>query len=161
MDLSLLGVLRSLESSPVRDLIRRCLSVSKACTFNLSLLNVHSHDGSPNMNADIHMTTKTLLATGACIIALASASSFAKAANAKLDGAQYLKDAKVHLVDARAIALKAFDGKIVAQELEKETGGSGLRYSFDIKRGAITHEVGVDAKTGKVLENSLEGADAD
>jgi uncharacterized membrane protein YkoI len=45
--------------------------------------------------------------------------------------------------------------------LEKERGGSGLRYSFDIKNGKITHEVGVDAKTGKVLENSVEGAHHD
>jgi uncharacterized membrane protein YkoI len=40
--------------------------------------------------------------------------------------------------------------------LEKEKGGSGLRYSFDIKNGSVVHEVGVDAKTGKILENSVE-----
>ena len=34
----------------------------------------------------------------------------------------------------------------------------GTRCSFDIKNGKVTHEVGVDAKTGKVLENSVEGA---
>jgi uncharacterized membrane protein YkoI len=62
---------------------------------------------------------------------------------------------------ARAIALKAYPGKVVKEELEQETGGSGLRYSFDISNGAITHEVGVDAKSGKVLENSVEGADND
>jgi hypothetical protein len=48
-------------------------------------------------------------------------------------------------------------GKITDEELEKEKGGSGLRYSFDIKNGGVTHEVGVDAKTGKLLENSVEG----
>jgi hypothetical protein len=34
-------------------------------------------------------------------------------------------------------------------ELEKEKGGS------------VTHEVGVDAKSGKLLENSVEGPRAD
>ncbi|MEO6799842.1 MAG: PepSY domain-containing protein [Rhodanobacter sp.] len=62
---------------------------------------------------------------------------------------------------ARKIALKAYPGKIVTQELEQESGGSDLRYSFDIKSAKATHEVGVDAKTGKVLENSVEGADSD
>jgi hypothetical protein len=47
------------------------------------------------------------------------------------------------------------------EELEKEKGGSGLRYSFDIKIGGVTHEVGVDAKSGKLLENSAEGPQAD
>jgi uncharacterized membrane protein YkoI len=47
------------------------------------------------------------------------------------------------------------------EELEKEKGGSGLRYSFDIKNGGVTHEVGVDAKTGKLLENRVEGPHAD
>ena len=62
---------------------------------------------------------------------------------------------------ARRIALIAFPGKIVKQELEKETGGSGLRYSFDIKSVSATHEVGVDARDGKVLENSVEGSKPD
>ncbi len=77
------------------------------------------------------------------------------------DGAQFSGQAKVSLHQARQIALSAYDGKIVGEELEKEKGGSGLRYSFDIERGDRKHEVGVDAKTGKVLENSLEGADSD
>lgn len=60
------------------------------------------------------------------------------------------------MAEARAIALKSFPGSITSEELEKEWGGSGLRYSFDIKNGARLHEVGVDAKTGRVLENSVE-----
>jgi uncharacterized membrane protein YkoI len=36
-----------------------------------------------------------------------------------------------------------------------------LRYSFDIKSGSITQEVGVDAQTGKVLENKKEGPNPD
>lgn len=69
--------------------------------------------------------------------------------------------AKIDMAQARQIALKAYPGKVVKQELEQEAGGSGLRYSFDITSGKDTHEVGVDAKTGKVLENSLDNNDAD
>jgi uncharacterized membrane protein YkoI len=76
-------------------------------------------------------------------------------------GQELAKNAKVTLPEARAIALKAFPGKITDEELETEKGGSGLRYSFDIKNGGVTHEVGVDAKTGKLLENSVEGPHAD
>lgn len=94
-----------------------------------------------------------------CSMGLAVATTAAWAG--KLDGAKYLKDANVTLAQARAKAVKVYPGKIVAQELEKETGGSGLRYSFDIRKGDVTHEVGIDAKTGKVLENSIEGSDED
>ena len=76
-------------------------------------------------------------------------------------GQELAKQAKVSITDARASALKAFPGKITDEELEKENGGSGLRYSFDIKRGKVTQEVGVDAQTGKVLENAREGAHPD
>lgn len=76
-------------------------------------------------------------------------------------GSEYMKNAKIGLEQARAIALKAHHGKIVDQELEKEKGGSGLRYSFDIRHGKITQEVGVDAQTGKVLENKPEGSNPD
>jgi hypothetical protein len=76
-------------------------------------------------------------------------------------GEQLAKNAKITLSEARVIALKAFPGKITDGELEKEKGGSGLRYSFDIKNAGVTHEVGVDAKTGKLLENSAEGRQTD
>jgi uncharacterized membrane protein YkoI len=52
------------------------------------------------------------------------------------------------LAQARAGALKARTGQILDQELEKEAGGSGLRYSFDVKSHNVTYEVGVDAMTG-------------
>ena len=71
------------------------------------------------------------------------------------------KDAKISLKEARAIALKASPGKIVDEELEVEQGGSGLRYSFVIQHHSAKREVGVDAKTGKVLENSKEGSNPD
>jgi uncharacterized membrane protein YkoI len=76
-------------------------------------------------------------------------------------GSEMAKKAKVTMLEAQKIALKAYEGKIIDQELEKEAGGSGLRYSFVIKQGKIAHEVGVDAKDGKILENKVEGPNAD
>jgi uncharacterized membrane protein YkoI len=76
-------------------------------------------------------------------------------------GQMLAKEAKVSIAHARAIALKAHPGRIMDEELERETGGTGLRYSFDIKRGGIIQEVGVDAKTGRVLENAPEGPHPD
>ena len=76
-------------------------------------------------------------------------------------GDQLTKQAKISLAEARVIALKAHPGKITDQELEKVKGGSGLRYSFDIKDAAGIQEIGVDAKTGKLLENLPKGARPD
>ena len=69
--------------------------------------------------------------------------------------------AEVTLNEASSIALRARPGAITDLELEKEKGGSGLRYSFDIKSGNATYEVGVDATTGKVLQNTKEGRHPD
>jgi uncharacterized membrane protein YkoI len=71
-------------------------------------------------------------------------------------GEKLAAEATITLAEARDIALKVFPGTIASEELEKEKGGSGLRYSFDIKSGSAVHEVGVDAKTGQILENSVE-----
>ena len=91
-----------------------------------------------------------------CALGLAGATSaFA------YTGEELAPQAKVSLDKAREIATKARPGQITDQELEKEKGGSGLRYSFDIKRGKTTFEVGVDAMTGKVLENKAEGPNPD
>jgi hypothetical protein len=76
-------------------------------------------------------------------------------------GEKLAKDAKVSIGEARAIALKAHPGKITDEELEREAGGTGLRYSFDIKSDGSTQEVGVDAVTGRVLENAKEGKNPD
>jgi len=89
------------------------------------------------------------------IVAAASLAVLTFGASAA-SSAALAKQAKVSMTQARAIALKTQQGKIVKEELEKEKGGSGLRYSFDISDGKVTHEVGVDAKTGKVLENSID-----
>ncbi|MGF6937261.1 putative membrane protein YkoI [Paraburkholderia sp. UCT70] len=76
-------------------------------------------------------------------------------------GQEYAKDANISIEQARATALKAQPGKITDEELEKEAGGSGLRYSFDIASKRGTQEVGVDAHTGAVLENKAEGPNPD
>lgn len=113
----------------------------------------------------IGATAFALAATGAPAFAAAGQSMQAAQSmqgTTRLDGSQYLKDAKISLQKARATAMKAYPGTIVTEELEKEKGGSGLRYSFDVKSSAgVTHEVGVDAKSGAVLENSVEGPNAD
>ncbi|WP_097461354.1 PepSY domain-containing protein [Mangrovitalea sediminis] len=104
--------------------------------------------------------TKTQLRHAALAILLFG--SLSPSAFAALTGsARYSHSATVSLTQARAIATHAYSGKILKEELEKEEGGSGLRYSFDIRQGNITHEVGVDAKTGKVLENASEAVDND
>ena len=80
----------------------------------------------------------------------------------KFDGSQYLAEAKVKLDKAREMALKAYPGVIQTEELEKEAGGHGLRYSFVIKASnGTSHEVGIDAVDGSVLENAAEGPNAD
>ncbi|WP_206243437.1 PepSY domain-containing protein [Novosphingobium terrae] len=91
------------------------------------------------------------------IIALTAGCLLATGAHAAMKGEQLAHRAKVSLSIARATALKARPGKITDEELELEKGGSGLRYSFDIANGGKTYEVGVDAKTGTVLENAVEG----
>ena len=76
-------------------------------------------------------------------------------------GEALAKHAKVSMAEARVIALKAHPGKVTDEELEKEPGGTGMRYSFDIAQGKETQEVGVDAQTGVILENKAEGAHPD
>ena len=76
-------------------------------------------------------------------------------------GQELAPKAKVSMTQARAIALKARPGRITDQELEKEHGGSGLRYSFDILSTGKAFEVGIDATSGKVLENKAEGKNPD
>lgn len=78
-----------------------------------------------------------------------------------LTGEKYLPQASISLMQARKTALKTYPGKIVSEELEQESGGSGLRYSFVVRNKNVKHEVGIDAKTGAVLENSLEGKNPD
>ena len=73
----------------------------------------------------------------------------------------YSGPVKISMAKATKIALKAQAGTVTSKELERESGGTGVRYSFDVRSGKVTHEVGVDANTGKVLENSVEGPNPD
>jgi uncharacterized membrane protein YkoI len=97
----------------------------------------------------------------AALAAVAFCGSAAAAPTRLFKGHELAGQAKVSLAQARATALKARPGQVTDQELEKEGGGSGLRYSFDIKSGARTFEVGIDARTGAVLENGAEDANPD
>ena len=82
--------------------------------------------------------------------------------NAAVQAAQDVTgNPKLGFNEALQVALKVQPGSVANEELENEPGGSGLRYSFDIKSGVDTHEVGVDAMTGVVLENSVEGPNPD
>jgi uncharacterized membrane protein YkoI len=93
--------------------------------------------------------------TAALALVLVASNAFA------LTGEQYLSQATVPPAQARKLALKTYPGKIVSEELEQESGGSGLRYSFVIRHNVAKYEVGIDAKTGKVLENSIESEHPD
>ncbi len=97
--------------------------------------------------------------TAVALGVLATSPALADATN--YAGHELANKAKITIEQARVIALKAHAGKITDEELENEKGGSGLRYSFGIRRGERTQEVGVDAITGKVLENAPEGPNAD
>ena len=63
--------------------------------------------------------------------------------------------AKLTMAQAKDIALKAAPGTIVDSEYEDENGG--WRYSFDIRQGKMIHEIGVDANSGKIVEDKFEG----
>jgi uncharacterized membrane protein YkoI len=104
------------------------------------------------------------IAISAVTMALALTASgvvLAKAGDGSYAGHELAGQAHITMAQARDIALKARPGKITDQELEKEGGGSGLRYSFDVTGSGGKYEVGVDAMTGKVLENAREGAHPD
>jgi len=56
---------------------------------------------------------------------------------------------------AERIALKLAPGKIISSEYENE--GGGWRWSFDIQQKGHVQEIGIDGRTGKVVENKSEG----
>jgi uncharacterized membrane protein YkoI len=77
-------------------------------------------------------------------------------------GQSLSKHAKISMQQAEQVVHKALPGgRITDRELERERGGSGFRYSFDVKTNGKTREIGVDAVTGRLLENSVEGPNAD
>jgi hypothetical protein len=98
------------------------------------------------------------LTTGA---AIARPAPPASATSPRFTGHRLAAGAQISLPKARRLALKARPGAITDEELERERGGSGLRYSFDVRSAGITYEVGVDAKSGEILENGPEGKTPD
>jgi uncharacterized membrane protein YkoI len=62
---------------------------------------------------------------------------------------------KVSKARAQAIALKLAPGKIISSEYENE--GGGWRWSFDIQQRGHVQEIGIDGRTGKIVENKSEG----
>ena len=62
---------------------------------------------------------------------------------------------RITLAAARAHALRLAPGKVISSEYENEDGG--WRYSFDIQQKNNVQEIGIDAMTGKVVENKSEG----
>lgn len=62
---------------------------------------------------------------------------------------------KISMAHARAMALKLAPGKVISSEYEKE--GGIWRYSFDIQQRGNVQEIGIDGRTGKVVENKSEG----
>ena len=101
------------------------------------------------MNA-LHVKVGGVAGFGVLLVTTAVATAF--------PGDKLLPQAAVTIVRARTMATRIVPGTIVSEELEKESGGSGLRYTFDIKGAHGVREVGIDAKTGAVLENSAENA---
>ena len=104
------------------------------------------------------MKTKTL-----CILTLLSANILLMLpigsirAQEETPSKALLARAKISRADAEKIALGAAPNTTVKKsELEMENGS--LRWSFDLKQigGKKITEVGVDAITGKVVENSVE-----
>jgi uncharacterized membrane protein YkoI len=106
-----------------------------------------------------HALTKATLALALGVAMTASTTAFG--APATYHGHELASQARIGLAQAEKTALAARPGEVTDRELEKEKGGSGLRWSFDIKAGGKTYEVGVDAKTGQVLENKAEGPHPD
>lgn len=68
--------------------------------------------------------------------------------------AQKAPKPKLSMAQAKAIALKHASGTIKDAEYELEDGV--WRYSFDIVDGKRIHEIGIDAMTGKVVEDAFE-----
>ena len=92
--------------------------------------------------------TAAMIAAGLLVAGSAqAATATAKAAAAPV--------AKIPLTKARAIALQAAPGKLIKSEYEKE--GGAWRYSFDIQQKGHVQEIGVNAMTGKIIENKSEG----
>ncbi|HEX6661954.1 MAG TPA: PepSY domain-containing protein [Sphingomicrobium sp.] len=88
------------------------------------------------------------------IMAAVVAGVFALPAIAATTTAQPPKP-RISMAQARAKALKLAPGKIISSEYERE--GGIWRYSFDIQQRGNVQEIGIDGRTGRVVENKSEG----
>ena len=61
----------------------------------------------------------------------------------------------ISMAKATAMALKLAPGRIISSEYEKE--GGVWRYSFDIQQKGNIQEIGIDGRTGRIVENKSEG----
>ncbi|MBI2801123.1 MAG: PepSY domain-containing protein [Gammaproteobacteria bacterium] len=87
------------------------------------------------------------------LVGIAALSTTVSAVNAKAN-----PPAKLSIKQAQSIALDIAPGVVVDAEYEQESGA--WRYSFDIRQGQRIHEIGVDANSGKIVEDSYEALDA-
>lgn len=103
---------------------------------------------------------KTAITAGALGLAMAAYAGTPKAdTESKAQEAAEHANApkpKISEAQARTIALSVAKGTIAETDYEKE--GGSWRWSFDVRDNGKTRAVGVDAMTGKVVENSLEAA---
>ena len=90
------------------------------------------------------ISKKQIITSLALVLSVAAVNAYA------YTGQKLAGEAKITMEQARAMALKIHPGKIIEESLEREKGS--LRFSFDIRDGKATHEVSVDAKTGKVQD---------
>lgn len=103
-----------------------------------------------------------IVAAAATLAGIAAAGAAYAGAGENHGDAALASEARISLEQAQRIALGARPGEVREWELEREAGGSGLRYSFDIADQSGVYEVGVDARDGAVLENERDGeADED
>lgn len=63
---------------------------------------------------------------------------------------------RLSMAQARVIALKRAPGRIKDAEYELEKGA--WRYSFDIVQDGRIHEIGVNAMSGAIVEDTFESA---
>lgn len=61
----------------------------------------------------------------------------------------------ISMAQAKAIALKLAPGTVISSEYEFE--GGSWRYSIDIQQKGNVQEIGIDGKSGKIVENKSEG----
>jgi uncharacterized membrane protein YkoI len=88
------------------------------------------------------------------IIALTAAAALT-ATGAQAASASHAPKPRISMAQARSAALKLAPGKIISSEYEKE--GGIWRYSFDIQQRGNVQEIGIDGRTGRVVENKSEG----